>query len=75
MNNIVVTWLIKPKKEQQIAQEQIWTIREQLATCEKELQLLRKEYKNISQELSDYDKLRQELGHLEAQLESHRRYL
>ncbi len=60
----------KTQKEQQIAQEQIWTIREQLATCEKELQLLRKEYKNISQELSDYDKLRQELGHLEAQLEA-----
>ena len=60
----------KTKQEQQIAQEQIWTIREQLATCEKELQLLRNEYKNISQELSDYDRLRQELGHLEAQLEA-----
>ncbi|MGK7893686.1 MAG: SbcC/MukB-like Walker B domain-containing protein, partial [Xenococcus sp. (in: cyanobacteria)] len=60
----------KTKQEQKIAQEQIWTIREQLATCEKELQLLRKEYKNISQDLSDYDRLRQELGHLEAQLEA-----
>ena len=60
----------KTKKEQRIAQEQIWTIREQLATCEKELQLLRNEYKNISQELSNYDELRQELGHLEAQLEA-----
>ncbi len=60
----------KTQQEQKIAQEQIWTIREQLATCEKELQLLRNEYKNISQELSNYDKLRQELGHLEAQLEA-----
>ncbi|ELS03974.1 exonuclease SbcC [Xenococcus sp. PCC 7305] len=60
----------KTQKEQKITQEQIWTIREQLATCEKELQLLRTEYKNISQELSDYDQLRQELGHLEAQLEA-----
>lgn len=60
----------KTKTEQKIAQEQIWTIREQLATCEKELQLLRREYKDISQELSDYDRLRQELGHLEAQLEA-----
>ncbi len=60
----------KTNKQQTEIQDQIWTIREQLAVCEKELQLLRKEYKEISQEINSYDSLRQQLGQLEAQLEA-----
>ena len=62
----------KTQTQQGSVKDQIWTIREQLATCEKELQLLRQEYSNVSQELKDngYDSLRRKLGHLEAQLEA-----
>ena len=60
----------KTQQEQENVKEQIWTIREQLAVCEKELQLLRQEYREVSQQLNEYDSLRQRLGHLEAQLEA-----
>ena len=60
----------KTKQEQQEIQEQIWVIREQLSTCERELQLLRQEYKEISQQISVYDSLKQQLGQLEAQLDA-----
>ena len=60
----------KTQQQQQEIKEQIWVIREQLSTCERELQLLRQEYKDISQEISTYDSLQQQLGQLEAQLEA-----
>ncbi len=60
----------KTQQQQQEIKEQIWVIREQLSTCERELQLLRQEYKDISQEISGYDSLQQQLGQLEAQLEA-----
>jgi exonuclease SbcC len=60
----------KTQKQQQEIQEQIWVIREQLAACERELQLLRKEYKQLDQELTGYDSLQLQLGQLEAQLEA-----
>ena len=60
----------KTHQQQEEIQDQIWTIREQLAVCEKELQLLRQEYKEISQEINYYDSLQQQLGQLEAQLEA-----
>ncbi len=60
----------KTHQQQQEIQAQIWTIREQLAVCEKELQLLRQEYKEISQDITTYDFLQQQLGQLEAQLEA-----
>ncbi|GAB4537962.1 MAG: SMC family ATPase [Pleurocapsa sp.] len=60
----------KTKEQQQVIEDQIWVIREQLSTCERELQLLRQEYKGISQEISTYDSLQQQLGQLEAQLEA-----
>ncbi len=60
----------KTQQQQKEIQEQIWVIREQLSTCERELQLLRQEYRGISEEISVYDSLKQQLGQLEAQLDA-----
>ena len=60
----------KTQQQQESVKEQIWIIKEQLAVCEKELQLLRKERGDVFQELSEYDSLKQRLGHLMAQLEA-----
>ena len=60
----------KTQKQQQEIEEQIWVIREQLSTCDRELQLLRQEYQEISQEISTCDTLQQQYGQLEAQLEA-----
>ena len=60
----------KTEQQQQEIQSQIWVIKEQLVTCDRELQLLRQEYKELDRELSGYDSLQQQLGQLEAQLEA-----
>ena len=60
----------KTKTQQQEIQEQLWMLREQMTVCERELQVLRAEYSQISQELSPYDSLWQKFGQLEAQLEA-----
>ena len=60
----------KTQKQQQEIEEQIWVIREQLSTCDREIQLLIQEYKDISREISPYDSLQQQYGQLEAQLEA-----
>lgn len=60
----------KTQRQQQEIQEQIWVIREQLSTCDREIQLLRQEYTEITQEISSYDNLQQQYGQLEAQLEA-----
>ncbi|MDJ0633696.1 MAG: exonuclease subunit SbcC [Xenococcaceae cyanobacterium MO_188.B29] len=60
----------KTQQQQQEIESQIWVIKEQLVTCDRELQLLRQEYKELDRELSGYDTLQQQLGQLEAQLEA-----
>lgn len=60
----------KTQQQQQEIHEQIWVIREQLSTCDREIQLLLQEHKEISQEISTYDILQQQYGQLEAQLEA-----
>ena len=60
----------KTRKKQQEIEEQIWVIREQLSTCDREIQLLIEEYQEISREVSAYDSLQQQFGQLEAQLEA-----
>jgi exonuclease SbcC len=60
----------KTQNQQQGIQEQIWTIQEQIAVCERELQNLRIEYKQLNDELSPYASLQQQFGQLEAQLEA-----
>ena len=60
----------KTKRQEQDIREQIWVIREQLSACDREIQLLLQEHKEISQELSGFDTLQQQYGQLEAQLEA-----
>jgi exonuclease SbcC len=60
----------KTLAEQKTVQEQFWIVREQLAVCERELQVLRGEYAQLSQELAPYEKLLEQRGQLEARLEA-----
>lgn len=60
----------KTQKQQQEIEEQIWVIREQLSTCDREIKLLIQEYNEISREISPFDSLQQQYGQLEAQLEA-----
>ena len=60
----------KTQKKQQEIEEQIWVIREQLSTCDREIQSLIQEYREIDREVSTYDSLQQQFGQLEAQLEA-----
>ncbi|MEC4984800.1 MAG: exonuclease subunit SbcC [Oscillatoria sp. PMC 1068.18] len=60
----------KTQTQQEEIQQQFWAIREQMAVCERELQVLRAEYAKLSEELAGYDSLQQQLGQLEAQLDS-----
>ncbi|MGB6168278.1 MAG: AAA family ATPase, partial [Geitlerinemataceae cyanobacterium] len=49
---------------------QLWVIKEQLAVSEREIQVLRQEYGDLSRQLSEYDALRERRGQLQAQLEA-----
>ena len=60
----------KTLTEQKTVQEQFWIVREQLAVCERELQVLRGEYAQLAQELAPYEKLLEQRGQLEARLEA-----
>ncbi|MBV8887153.1 MAG: ATP-binding cassette family protein, partial [Chroococcidiopsidaceae cyanobacterium CP_BM_RX_35] len=58
----------KTQAQQQETAEQCWVVREQLAVSEREIQVLRQEYRELSQELAKYDTLREHRGQLAAQL-------
>ena len=60
----------KTTTEQQEIQNQFWVVREQLTVCERELQVLRLEYAQLSQELAPYERLLEQRGQLEARLEA-----
>lgn len=60
----------KTQQQQQEIEEQIWVIREQLSTCDREIQVLLNEHRQISQEIVGFDTLQQQYGQLEAQLEA-----
>ncbi|NES80180.1 MAG: exonuclease subunit SbcC [Moorea sp. SIO2B7] len=60
----------KTQKQKEDIQQQFWMIREQMAVCDRELQVLRVEYQQLSQELAPYESLLQQRGQLEAQLEN-----
>ncbi|TAE94857.1 MAG: ATP-binding cassette family protein [Oscillatoriales cyanobacterium] len=49
---------------------QLWVVREQLAVSEREIQVLRHEYRELEQELAPYQELRERRSHLQAQLDS-----
>lgn len=60
----------KTTKEHKQVQDQFWVVREQLAACERELQVLREEYAQLSRKLAPYEELREQKGQLEARLEA-----
>lgn len=60
----------KTQTHQQDIQERIWMFQEQMAVAERELQILRAEYSQLSKELANYSSLQQQLGQLENQLET-----
>jgi DNA repair protein SbcC/Rad50 len=62
--------IYKTQTQQQEIQEQIWQFQEQLSISERELQNLRLEYKQLTDELEPYVTLQQQFGQLEAQLEA-----
>lgn len=60
----------KTKLEYKDTEGQLWVFREQMAVSDREIQVLRQEYREVSQRLSCYDQLREHRGQLAAQLES-----
>ncbi|MBW4614328.1 MAG: SMC family ATPase [Desmonostoc vinosum HA7617-LM4] len=60
----------KTQVELQDTQGQFWVVREQMAVSDREIQVLRQEYREISQHLAAYDTLREQRGQLAAQLEA-----
>ncbi|MFK8186582.1 MAG: AAA family ATPase [Phormidesmis sp.] len=57
-------------KERDEIQNQIWAIREQLAVSEREIQVLRQEYRSLEDELAKYAPILEERGLLKAKLAS-----
>ncbi|MEG3843631.1 SbcC/MukB-like Walker B domain-containing protein, partial [Microcoleus sp. herbarium14] len=64
--NLVIT---KHHSQQQEIWNQLWVVREQLAVSEREIQVLRHEYRELEQELAPYQELRERRSHLQAQLD------
>ncbi|HIK19277.1 MAG TPA: AAA family ATPase [Leptolyngbyaceae cyanobacterium M33_DOE_097] len=62
--------LTKHQSRRQEILNQLWTIREQLAVSERELQLLREEYQAIDAEMANYTAALEQRGHLQAQLQT-----
>jgi DNA repair protein SbcC/Rad50 len=60
----------KTEQEQENLQHQTWTIKEQIALCERERDTLRIEYQELKQALLQYDQLLQKKGKLESDLDS-----
>jgi exonuclease SbcC len=60
----------KNRAEQEEVINQQWVLREQLATSEREIQVLRAEYAQLNQELAGYETLRERRGSLQAQLDA-----
>ena len=58
----------KTRTQQQEITEQFWVVREQMAVSDREIQVLRQEYRELSQELANYEALREQRGQLAAQL-------
>jgi exonuclease SbcC len=58
------------RQERDDIQQEIWAIREQLAVSEREIQVLRQEYRDLEAELAGYGQVWEQRGHLQAQLAS-----
>ena len=62
--------LAKHREEREEILRQIWVIREQLAVSEREIQVLRQEYRDLEEALTNYGQVLEQRGHLMAQLNS-----
>jgi exonuclease SbcC len=60
----------KTQLEYEDTQGQFWVVREQMAVSDREIQVLRQEYREISQQLAGYDALREQRGQLAAKLQA-----
>ncbi|WP_208345206.1 AAA family ATPase, partial [Aetokthonos hydrillicola] len=60
----------KTKLEQKDTEGQLWVFREQMAVSDREIQVLRQEYREISQQIATYESLREHRGQLAAQLQA-----
>ncbi|WP_353930494.1 exonuclease subunit SbcC [Okeanomitos corallinicola TIOX110] len=64
------TVIQKTQTEYEETQGLFWVLREQMAVSDREIQVLRQEYREINQQLSGYDELREKRGQLAAQLQA-----
>ena len=60
--------LARHREEREDILRQIWVIREQLAVSEREIQVLRQEYRELEESLANYGQVLEQRGHLMAQL-------
>ncbi|MEA5592778.1 exonuclease subunit SbcC [Rivularia sp. UHCC 0363] len=60
----------KTKVEFKDTQGQLWVFRDQMAVSEREIQVLRQEYRSVNSKLSPYEALREQKGELAAQLQA-----
>ena len=60
----------KTKLEFKDTQGQLWVFRDQMAVSEREIQVLRQEYRSVNSKLSPYESLREQKGELAAQLQA-----
>ncbi|KJH72302.1 exonuclease subunit SbcC [Aliterella atlantica] len=58
----------KTQSQQQEVQDQFWVSRDQMAATDSEIQTLRQEYRQLLQEVAQYDALREQRGKLTEQL-------
>lgn len=56
--------------QQREIQNEIWVIREQLAVSEREIQVLRQEYRDLDAELADYSQVLEQRGQIQARLDN-----
>ncbi len=66
-------WNLVVKKhhtQQQEIWNQLWVVREQLAVSEREIHVLRQEFRQLEAELAPYEELRERRANLQAQLEA-----
>jgi exonuclease SbcC len=61
--------LEKHQAEQKDIQDQIWVIREQLVVSEREIKVLRQEYRDVEKELASYGPVLERRGQLQEQLQ------
>lgn len=61
--------LARYRAEQTDIQDQIWVLREQFSASDREIQLLRQEYRELEQELAPYGRILERRGQLQEQLQ------